>query len=295
MANQKEIRTKISSTKKTMKITSAMKLVAAAKVNKIQKILLANRPYASAIASVFGKLKQALSEEEINSSKFFTHSSKSESVLLLVISSDRGLCAGYNTTVIKAAKAYVEKLLGESKEVSLITVGRKAKTAFAKYGSLGVNLIHSYTNLNSIPTIAEANMIADQMIDIYNTGKVDKIEILRTKFNSLVSSEIEFVNFLPINVDSVADDSNLEPYVILEPNAQALIEALAPLYAENRVYQSLLEATTSELAARMTAMSNATSNAKEVIKNLVLDYNKARQASITQEISEIVGGAAALG
>ncbi len=297
MANQKEIRSKISSTKKTMKITSAMKLVAAAKVNKIQKILLANRPYAQAITNIFSKLKQALSEEDLAVNYLLCNHDQIKSVLLLIVSSDRGLCAAYNTTVIKAAKLRIEELLAEGKKVSLVTIGRKAKTAFQKasYQDRGVDVLKSYIHLNSIPTKDEANMIATHLIEMYTSDTIDKVEVLRTKFNSLVSSEVELINFLPIEASAISNDAiTLEPYVILEPNAQELINTLAPLYSENRIYQSLLEATTSELAARMTAMSNATNNAKEVIKNLVLAYNKARQASITQEISEIVGGAAAL-
>ena len=297
MANQKEIRVKISSTKKTMKITSAMKLVAAAKVNKMQKILMQARPYSSKVKEIFLNLEATLSDDEKLAIKLLAPKTSQNTVLLVAISSDRGLCGAYNTNIIKATAKRIDSLLAENKKVKLITVGRKAKSAFQKqsYIDKGVEVIESFLNLSSIPTVAEANLIASKAISAYESDEVDKVEIISTKFISLVASNVEINNFLPVEKEKeVSQALNIDPLVYLEPSAQELIEATLPMYTQNILYQSLLEATTSELAARMTAMSNATNNAKEFIRKLVLAYNKARQAGITQEISEIVGGAAAL-
>jgi len=294
MANQKEIRVKIASTKKTMKITSAMKLVAAAKVNKMQKILIQARPYGNKVTQLFTDLQSALSEDELLTNPLLAAKTEVKTVALVIISSDRGLCGGYNANVIKATNRRIETLQAEGKTVKLITVGRKAKTAFSKasYASQGIEIIESFINLNSIPTNHEASLIANKAVETFINGDADKVEIITTKFISLVNNEIKNLEFLPIQSETTELSNGSD--AILEPNATTLIETLAPMYTENKIYQSLLEATTSELASRMTAMSNATKNAKDFINKLVLAYNKARQASITQEISEIVGGAAAL-
>lgn len=299
MASQKEIRVRISSTKKTMKITSAMKLVAAAKVNKMQKILMATRPYSKKIVELFSSLQAALSLDALEANPLLKSKNEADikKVLLLVISSDRGLCGGYNANIIKAANKRIKDLKTEGKEVSLLTVGRKARTNFSKsiYKADGLMIHESFVNLSSIPSSQEASLIAEKAIALYVSGTVDKVEIITTRFINLVSNEIVIDSFLPIGNSAAEASTQANSDVIFEPNAQVLVDTLAPMYTQNRVYQSLLEAVTSELAARMTAMSNATSNAKEVIHGQVLAYNKARQASITQEISEIVGGAAALG
>lgn len=295
MVNQKEIRVKIGSTKKTMKITSAMKLVAAAKVNKMQKKLLATRPYSAKVTELFNNLVTSLDSDDMENYPLLKAKTEINTVLLLVISSDRGLCGAYNASIIKAAIKEIQVLQEAGKQVQLITVGRKAKVAFSKaiYKAQGVELIESFTNLSSMPTNEEAALITNKAIELYLQGKVDQVKIITTKFVSLVNSYVETHDFLPVQTAS-QNGSKAEPYVIYDPNVQTLINTLTPMYIENRVYQSMQESTTSELAARMTAMSNATNNARDVIKKLTLAYNKARQASITQEISEIVGGAAAL-
>jgi F-type H+-transporting ATPase subunit gamma len=300
MGSQKEIRVRISSTKKTMKITSAMKLVAAAKVNKMQKILMATRPYSHKVSELFVNLVNSLSQDILEQNPLLKTKPESETkkILLIVISSDRGLCGGYNANIIKATNKRIKELKAQSKEVSLMTIGRKAKTNFNKsiYKADNVTIVESFVNLSSIPSSLEADLISNKAINLFLDGSVDRIEIITTKFINLVSNEILVNQFLPIdskNLSSTQAVSSSE--VLLEPDPQTLISTLAPMYTENRVYQALLEAVSSELAARMTAMSNATNNAKEVIYQQVLAYNKARQASITQEISEIVGGAAALG
>lgn len=299
MANQKEIRVRIGSTKKTMKITSAMKLVAAAKVNKMQKKLIATRPYAEKITQLFANLLSSLTDDDIQEQALLQSKNETNTVLLVVVSSDRGLCGAYTSNVVKAASRRIRELQDSGKKIKLITVGRKAKTALGRslYTEQGIEIVEAFMNLSSMPTNHEASLIAQLAINKYVSGEVDRVELITTNFISLVASETVVCDFLPIKTDIIGDkklSSEPQSMTICEPNVQSLISTLLPMYTENRIYQALLEATTSELAARMTAMSNATSNAKEVIKKLTLSYNKARQASITQEISEIVGGAAAL-
>lgn len=298
MANQKEIRVKIASTKKTMKITSAMKLVAAAKVNKMQKTLVQARPYAAKIKEIFTNLEASLSEDQKNSIPLLATRNKEETILLVIISSDRGLCGAYNTNIIKATAKRIDELQAQSKKVKLITVGRKAKTAFNRdsYANRGVEVLESFLNLSSLPNSSEASLIAEKAMEAFLSNEADKVEIVSTKFISLVASSVQLSNYLPIEKPKVDANSKFtaDPDVLLEPSATAIVDTLLPMYTQNLIYQALLESTTSELAARMTAMSNATKNAKEFINKLVLAYNKARQAGITQEISEIVGGAAAL-
>ncbi len=298
MPNQKEIRVKIKSTKKTMKITSAMKLVAAAKVNKMQKRLLATRPFTEKISQLFANLCSSLSEDDIQANPLFSSVKNPQKILLVAISSDRGLCGAYNTNIIKATHKRIQELKDAGKEVKLITVGRKTKNAFTKNpDEHGAEIIDSLMNLNSIPSSEEAELIAEQAIKLFLDKKVDKVELISTRFISLIANQVECKSFLPIekpeSQEAGKQASNNE--ALLEPDAQTLIDTLAPMYTQNSIFQALMESTTSELASRMTAMSNATNNAKDFIKKLTLEYNKARQASITQEISEIVGGAAALG
>jgi F-type H+-transporting ATPase subunit gamma len=298
MANQKEIRVKIASTKKTMKITSAMKLVAAAKVNKMQKTLVQARPYAAKIKEIFTNLEASLSEDQKNSIPLLATRNKEEAILLVIISSDRGLCGAYNTNIIKATAKRIDELQAQAKKVKLITVGRKAKTAFNRdsYANRGVEVLESFLNLSSLPNSSEASLIAEKAMEAFLSNEADKVEIVSTKFISLVASSVQLSNYLPIEKPRLEENSKFtaDPDVLLEPSATAIVDTLLPMYTQNLIYQALLESTTSELAARMTAMSNATKNAKEFINKLVLAYNKARQAGITQEISEIVGGAAAL-
>jgi F-type H+-transporting ATPase subunit gamma len=298
MANQKEIRVKIASTKKTMKITSAMKLVAAAKVNKMQKILVQARPYAAKIKEIFINLESSLSEDQKNSIPLLASRNKEETILLIVISSDRGLCGAYNTNIIKTTAKRIDELQAQAKKVKLITVGRKAKTAFNRdsYANRGIEVLESFLNLSSLPNSSEASLIAEKAMEAYLTNETDKVEIISTKFISLVASSVQISKYLPIEKPKLDLDSKftVDPDILLEPSATAIVDTLLPMYTQSLIYQALLESTTSELAARMTAMSNATKNAKEFINKLVLAYNKARQAGITQEISEIVGGAAAL-
>ena len=296
MASLKEIKLKINSTKKTKKITAAMKLVAAAKVNKMQKLIKAARPYANGVKQLYAQLQGCLDREELDLNPLLKKVTELKSVLLIVISSDIGLCGPYNANILKLARKRIKDLQAEGLKISLLTIGRKATDAFSKiiYKEQGVEVVRSYINLQTKPSLELVEEIGTFAAEKFTSNEVQKVEVISTRFISMVNSVAEIKNFLPVEKPQSSANSVQSSDVILEPNARALIDTLTPMYLNNTVYTDILDATTSELAARMTAMNNASNNADAVIKKLLLSYNKARQSAITQEISEIVGGSAAL-
>ena len=296
MASLKEIKLKINSTKKTKKITAAMKLVAAAKVNKMQKLIKAARPYANGVKQLYTQLQGCLDQEELDQNPLLKKITKVDSVLLIVISSDIGLCGPYNANILKLARKRIKDLQSEGLKISLLTIGRKATDAFSKiiYKEQGVEVVRSYINLQTKPSLELVEEISTFAAEKFTSNEVQKVEVISTRFISMVNSVAEIKNFLPVEKPQSLANSVQSSDVILEPNARALIDTLTPMYLNNTVYTDILDATTSELAARMTAMNNASNNADAVINKLLLSYNKARQSAITQEISEIVGGSAAL-
>jgi F-type H+-transporting ATPase subunit gamma len=296
MASLKEIKLKINSTKKTKKITAAMKLVAAAKVNKMQKLIKAARPYANGVKQLYTQLQGCLDQEELDLNPLLKKVTELKSILLIVISSDIGLCGPYNANVLKLARKRIKDLQAGGLKISLLTIGRKATDAFSKivYKEQGVEVIRSYINLQTKPSLEVIEEISKFSAEKFTSNEVQKVEIISTRFISMVNNVAEIKNFLPVEKPQSSVNTANSSDVILEPNARALIDTLTPMYLNNTVYTDILDATTSELASRMTAMNNASNNADAVIKKLLLSYNKARQSAITQEISEIVGGSAAL-
>jgi F-type H+-transporting ATPase subunit gamma len=296
MASLKEIKLKINSTKKTKKITAAMKLVAAAKVNKMQKLIKAARPYANAVKQLYTQLQGCLDQEELDQNPLLKKITKVDSVLLIVISSDIGLCGPYNANILKLARKRIKDLQADGLKISLLTIGRKATDAFSKimYKEQGVEVLRSYINLQTKPSLELVEEISKFAAEKFTSNEVQKVEVISTRFISMVNNIAEIKNFLPVEKPQSSFNTANSSDVILEPNARALIDTLTPMYLNNTVYTDILDATTSELASRMTAMNNASNNADAVIKKLLLSYNKARQSAITQEISEIVGGSAAL-
>ncbi len=295
MPSLKEIKLKINSTKKTKKITAAMKLVAAAKVNKMQKLIKAARPYANAVKQLYSQLQACLEQDELDLNPLLKKIDKVDSILLIIISSDIGLCGPYNANIMKLARKRISELKEAGIKVSLLTIGRKATDTFSKsmYKEQGVQVIKSYINMPTKPSMSLVEEIGKFSSEMFIASEVQKVEIISTRFLSMVNNVAEVKNFLPVEKKAELNSSSSSD-VILEPNAAALINTLTPMYLNNTIYTDILDATTSELASRMTAMNNASNNADTVIKKLLLSYNKARQSAITQEISEIVGGSAAL-
>ncbi|MBW4594330.1 MAG: F0F1 ATP synthase subunit gamma [Brasilonema angustatum HA4187-MV1] len=315
MANLKAIRDRIQSVKNTKKITEAMRLVAAARVRRAQEQVLSTRPFADRLAQVLYGLQSRLRFEEANLPLLKTREVKS--VGLLVVSGDRGLCGGYNNNVIKRAENRAKELKAEGVDYKFVIVGRKATQYFQRREQ---PIDATYTGLEQIPTAAEANKIADELLSLFLSDTVDRIELVYTKFVSLVSSRPVVQTLLPLDTQGLeaqddeifrlttrggefevtrekvsAQTRTFSSDMIFEQDPVQILDSLLPLYVSNQLLRALQESAASELAARMTAMSNASDNAKELIGALTLSYNKARQAAITQQILEVVGGAEALG
>ncbi len=314
MANLKAIRDRIKSVKNTRKITEAMRLVAAARVRRAQEQVTSTRPFADRLAQVLYGLQTRLAFEDVNLPLLKQREIKS--VGLLVITGDRGLCGGYNTNVIKRAENRAKELQAAGISYKYVLVGRKATQYFQRREQ---PIDANYTGLEQIPTAKEASQIADELLSLFLSESVDRIELIYTRFVSLVSSRPVVQTLLPLDIQGLeaSDDEifrlttrggqfeverekvttqirALPRDMIFEQNPVQILDSLLPLYLSNQLLRALQESAASELAARMTAMSNASDNASELIGTLTLSYNKARQAAITQEILEVVGGAEAL-
>ncbi|MFN9621017.1 MAG: F0F1 ATP synthase subunit gamma [Synechococcaceae cyanobacterium] len=314
MANLKDIRDRISSVKNTRKITEAMRLVAAAKVRRAQEQVLRSRPFADRLARILQNLQTRMGFESADAPLLSARPVKT--ITLLTVTGDRGLCGGYNTNVIKRTEERFKELSGQGYTVDLVLMGRKAITYF---GNRNYPTRATFTGLEQVPTAAEANQIADEVLAEFLSGSTDRVEIIYTKFINLVSSQPVVQTLLPLDPQGIAapgdeifrlitkdgqlgvevstrenEQAPLPSDFVFEQSPEQLLNALLPLYLANQLLRSLQEAAASELASRMTAMNNASDNAKALAKSLTLDYNKARQAAITQEILEVVGGASAM-
>lgn len=314
MANLKAIRDQIQSVKNTKKITEAMRLVAAAKVRRAQEQVIATRPFADRLAQVLYALQARLRFEDADLPLLKQREVKC--VGLLVISGDRGLCGGYNTNIIKRAEARAKELKAEGLDYKFVLVGRKAIQYFQRRNQ-PIDAV--YTGLEQVPNAAEASQIADELLSLFLSEGVDRFELIYTKFVSLISSRPVVQTLLPLTPqglevtddeifrlttrggafeverDKVTSEVKVLPRdMIFEQDPAQILDALLPLYLNNQLLRALQESAASELAARMTAMSSASDNAKQLIGSLTLTYNKARQAAITQEILEVCGGAEAL-
>lgn len=314
MPNLKSIRDRIQSVKNTRKITEAMRLVAAAKVRRAQEQVNATRPFAKCLAQVLYGLQNRLKFEDVDLPLLKQREVKT--VGLLVISGDRGLCGGYNANIIKQAETRIKELKADGYDYKLILAGRKVAQYYERRKA---PIAQTYIGLNQIPTADEASGIADYLLSLFLSETVDRVELIYTKFVSLISSRPVVQTLLPLSPQglerrddeifhltskgghfeverqAVADQSEDFPRdMIFEQDPTQILEALLPLYLNNQLLRGLQESAASELASRMTAMNNASDNASDLVKSLTLSYNKARQAAITQELSEVVAGANAL-
>jgi F-type H+-transporting ATPase subunit gamma len=282
MASTRDIRRRIRSIKNTQQITKAMKMVAAAKLRRAQENVIAARPYAKKIQEVLGRLAESTKEY----SHPLLEKRESKKIGLVVITADRGLCGGYNANIIKQAE-YM--LSSEEKPVGIVAVGRKGRDYFRRRDR---EITESYINIGDNPTFIQGKELAKRLIIFYSEGVFDEIHLIYTEFKTAMSQKPVSLQLLPIQpVES--NDAEISEY-IYEPSEAGVLDTLLPSYVETVVYRALLESKASEHGARMTAMSSATDNAVEIIAKLTLTLNRARQAAITKEISEIVGGAAAL-
>lgn len=287
MPGVKEIRIKIASFKSTQKITKAMEMVAASKMRKAQERMRATRPYAEKIRTVIGHLRLANPDYKHP----FMIEREVKAVGFIVISTDRGLCGGLNANLFKATLAAMREWQKEGKQVSLCLIGSKAVQFFRRLS--GVQTLATVTHLGDRPHVADLIGTVKVMLDQYKEGKLDRLFLVNNEFVNTMSQKPVVRQLLPVVTEDEDKLQKLWDY-IYEPSASELLEGVLMRYIESQVYQGAVENAASEMAARMVAMKSANDNAGKLIEELQLIYNKARQAAITKEISEIVGGAAAV-
>ncbi|MGX2033072.1 MULTISPECIES: F0F1 ATP synthase subunit gamma [Methylocaldum] len=287
MAVGKEIRLKITSIKNTQKITRAMEMVAASKMRRTQERMQATRPYSRKIAQIIKHLAHANPEYKHP----FTIERPVSRVGVILISSDRGLCGGLNANLFRLALRRMRGWNAEDKAVTLSTIGQKG-TAF--FSSIGANVVSQATKLGDRPHLQDIIGVIKTMVDEYSEGKIDELYVLYNEFLNTMTQKPRLVQLLPIRPEDIGEEQKGQWDYIYEPDAKEVLDQLLIRYVESIVFQGLVENNACEQAARMVAMKSASDNAGKLIKELQLIYNKARQAAITQEIAEIVGGAAAV-
>ena len=310
MPNLLDIKARINSIQNTKKITKAMKMVAAAKVKRSQNKVLSARPFSRALGEAFAKVLSCTDcvsssglkvERAIDNYPVLMQKRELKTAGILVVTSNRGLAGAYNANVIR----YVMKKIQENKEKGiaskLFIVGSKGTASLKRRAESGdFEILNTYTKISQEPNSSNALVIAEDMAQAFVNEQIDSIEIVTTRFKNMMSYKVEEWKILPVdNVkEALGDDSvqthTIDPLMAFEPDADHILQKIVPMFITNIIYQALLEAVASELAARMTAMSSATNNADEMIRLLSIDYNKVRQAAITNEILEVVSGADAL-
>ena len=291
----KEVRDRIKSVKSTQQITKAMKMVSAAKLRKAQQAITQIRPYADKLDSMLGNI---LSNLDGDVSISYGVERPVNNALIIVMTSDRGLCGAFNSNVLKAAVKLVEGKYADAHaagKLSMIFLGKKGQAFFKKRYN-DINFIEDYVSIFGKLTFNDASKVANYVMDSFNSGDFDSVSVAYAKFRNPVVQYFVGEQFLPV-VEEEATDANETSYnvdFIYEPDQKELLEELVPSILQTTLFRYMLDTDASQHGARMTAMSAATDNAEELAKSLKLSYNKARQEAITNEILEIVGGAAAL-
>lgn len=288
MPGTKEIRTKIASVKSTQKITKALEMVAASKISRAQERMRRARPYAMMARRLIAHLKQV----HADSNHPYLVAREARAVGILVISTDRGLCGALNANVFKTTLSLVREWQQKGASVSLDIIGSKGLTFFRR---LDLPIVASATGLGDQPHLRDLIGPVKVMLDAYREGKLDRLLLVHAQFVNTMTQRPRVLQLLPVLTD-VENDTALPAHwdYIYEPSVEELLDGLLMRYIESQVYQGAVESVASEMAARMVAMKSASDNAKDLIAELQLVYNKARQAGITKELSEIVGGAAAV-
>jgi F-type H+-transporting ATPase subunit gamma len=284
MASLRDIKSRIVSTKKTSQITKAMEMVYSAKWSRAVSNAKSFSPYMAKIQEVTASI--ALGSKDVSHPMLVTRPVKKTGYI--VITSDRGLCGGYNSNVLRQVFQTIKQRHKSNDEFAIIAIGRFARDFFAKRG---MPVFLDNVGVADLPNFTEIKDIASKTVGMFADGTFDELYLYHTHYVSAIQQDVMSKKLLPLT--DIATSSKLTSYEF-EPSAEEILEVLLPQYAESLIYGALLDSKASEHAARMTAMKNATDNAKELINSLSLSYNRARQAAITQEITEIVGGAAAL-
>lgn len=290
MVGLKEIRTRIASIKTTRQVTSAMKMVSAAKLKKAQDAILQIRPYANKLYEILKSLELTFEE---NNKSVYTQQHEPEKILIVLVSSNRGLCGGFNLNIAKKAMLLVYTTYNrqhESGNVDFICIGRQAERHII---AAGLNVIESHHELFDNLLIEESHKLAEKIMNLFAEGSYDRIELVYNQFLNAATQVNAAEQFLPVKAEKEKRKNQFYDY-IFEPSKETLLQDLIPRTLKIQFYRALLDSNAAEHGARMTAMHQATDNATELLKDLTLQYNKVRQASITREILEIVSGAEAL-
>lgn len=307
MANLKDIKTRIQSVQNTKKITRAMKMVAAAKVKRAETTVKAARPFADELLVMFRRMLSAVNgeyslenlhvEKAIDNYPVLLEKRDIKSVGLVVMTSNKGLAGAYNANIIRRTLAMVDEYNEKGLAVKLFVVGQKGVGGLKrKITNKNCEIAKTYLSVANNVTSTGALLVAEDLAEFFVDNKIDKIEVLTTRFKNMMSYSVQNWEILPLSPEIAEHDGKggIDPLMLFEPNVHGILQSLVPMFITNIIYQALLEAQASELASRMTAMSAASNNAEEMIRLLSIDYNKARQWAITQELVEIVSGANAL-
>jgi len=285
MANLKEIRLRITSVGSTMQITSAMKMVSAAKLKRAQDAIIQMRPYANKLTELLKNLSASLDSSD---GGVYTQEREIKNVLLVTVTSNRGLCGGFNAYIMKKAKSLINEEYANA-NVSILSIGKKSSEHFTKNG---FNVASTHDALFGDLTFDNVAKVAEGIMEQFVEGDYDKVVLVYNQFKNAATQIIMTENFLP--VQAAENESEAVVDYIFEPTKQEIVEQLVPKSLKTQLFKAVLDSHAAEHGARMTAMHKATDNASELKKDLTLTYNKARQAAITNEILEIVGGAEAL-
>lgn len=294
MATLKELRNRISSVTSTRRITSAMKMVAAAKLRRAQDAAEAARPYAERMERMLGSLAATVAANPESAPSMLGGTGKDDTHLIVMISSDRGLCGGFNSNLIRQATKMIAEQEAAGKTVKIIAVGRKGVSAMRR--ETGGQLVEGYEELaKPMPAFYQAELVADKITNMFEAGEFDVCTVLYNKFVSVLEQVVTPLQLIPFTSDSADDEGAGDGAAYeFEPDEEGILSALLPRNLAVQVYRSMLESFASEQGARMTAMDNATRNAGDMIESLSLVYNRTRQAAITSELIEIISGAEAL-
>ena len=289
MPSLKDLKNRISSVKSTQKITSAMKMVAAAKLRRAQDQALASRPYTSLMDKIVSKISSKATGTSID---LLTGKPENKTQLLVVFSADRGLCGGFNGSITRSVKKEINDLQQNGVNVKLLMVGKKSADSLNReYGNLFIDKIEGKS---AKPNYADAEVLATKIIDLFENGEFGVCRVIYNKFVSAIAQEVTFKSLIPAEVQINEEDKDTASIYDFEPSEEEILTDLLPRNLATQLFSSQIESTASELAARMTAMDNATRNAGEMIDKLTLQYNRTRQAVITSELIEIISGAEAL-
>ncbi len=291
MPSLRDIRTRITSVNNTGKITRAMQMISATKLRKAQNAMLAARPYSNKLFEMLSYLSSAVDRESYP----LLNLRERKTVELIVLTSDKGLCGAFNTNVLKETARLIQELKADGIQLSIVAIGKKARDYFHRFG---VPVRKTYIDFYKNIKYEDVQGIAQEIIDSYTNGTIDELIIIYNEFKSVMVQTPKRARLLPVEPQSAAGAGNVGDGVLdkflFEPSEAEILNTLLPKYVENQIYRAILESRVSEEAARMIAMENANNNTKELLSKLTLQYNKARQATITTELMDIVGGAEAL-